>query len=258
MERLKSRLIEELHGFQGRVGLAIEMEGERFTINSDEPFPSASVIKIPILIEGLRQTEIGKINLNQLIPITSQVGGSGVLQALSRDVRMTIKDLMTLMIIVSDNTATNVLIDLLGMDELNRSMKQMGLQHTMLNRRMMDFEAVDKGLDNYTTPSDMITCLKIINEGCYLSEPSRKTALEIMSYQQFQDKLPGMMNLNQIFVANKTGGLPHVEHDCAVVKYNGRTAYAVVLMDDLDDEFLGRQKISRIGKQLYDELLERG
>ncbi len=126
MERLKNKINEELHGFQGRVGLAIEIEGEGFTVNSEEPFPSASVIKIPILIEGLRQSEIGKINLDQLIPIASKVGGSGVLQAISRDVRMTIKDLMTLMIIVSDNTATNVLIDLLGMDELNRSMKQMG------------------------------------------------------------------------------------------------------------------------------------
>ncbi len=122
---------------------------------------------------------------------------------------------------------------------------------------MMDFEAIDRGLDNYTTPIDMMTCLKIINEGSYLSETSRKTALEIMSYQQFQDKLPGMMDLDRIFVANKTGGLPHVEHDCAIFKYKGKTAYAAVLMDDLDDVFAGRQKISRIGKHLYDDLLER-
>lgn len=256
MERLKNKIKEELQGFQGRAGLAIEIEGERFHINSEEPFQSASVIKIPILIEGLRQSEVGEINLNQLTSIASKVGGSGILQALSPDAGMTIKDLMTLMIIVSDNTATNVLIELLGMDAINASMEKMGLHHTVLNRKMMDFEAIERGLDNYTTPMDMISCLKIINEGPYLSEASRKTALEIMSYQQFQDKLPGMMDLDRIFVANKTGGLPHVEHDCAVFTYKEKTAYAAVLMDELDDVFAGRQKISRIGKHLYDYLLE--
>jgi beta-lactamase class A len=256
MDRLKYNMEEELHGFNGRVGLAIEIEGESFYFNSEKIFPSASVIKIPILIEGLRQSEIGKINLEELISIPNRAGGSGVLQILSSNVMMTVKDLMSLMIIVSDNTATNLLIDLLGIEAINDSMKNMGLQDTVLSRQMMDFVAIEHGLDNYTSPRDMISCLKVVNEGTYLSKASRKIALEIMKYQQFQDKLPGMIDLDRIFVANKTGSLPRVEHDCAVFKYKGKTAYAAVLLDHLDDIFAGKQKISRIGKHIYNYLLE--
>jgi beta-lactamase class A len=252
----KNKILEELVGFQGRVGVTIEVEGESFYFQSEEVFPSASVIKIPILIEVLRQSELGKINVNQMVSNSSKTGGSGVLQALSPVAKITIKDLMTLMIIVSDNTATNRLIDLVGMEAVNASMKNMGLQETVLNRKMMDFEAKELGLDNFTSPRDMITCLKVINEGGYLSEASREAAVEIMHYQQFQDKLLGMIDGDRIFTANKTGSLPHVENDCAVFKYNGKTAYVAVLMDKLDDVFAGRLVISKIGKHVYDYLLE--
>jgi beta-lactamase class A len=240
----------------GRIGVAIEIEGKSFYHQSGEVFTSASVIKIPILIECLRQSELGLVDLNQWLSIPAKAGGSGVLQALSADVRLTIKDLMTLMIIVSDNTATNVLIDLLGMESINKTMKEMGLQDTVLNRKMMDFEAKRRGLDNFTSPRDMITCLKIINEGDYLSALSRQTALAIMSHQQFQDKLLGMIDADKIFAAGKTGSLPGVENDCAVFKFREKTAYVVVLMDKLEDVYAGREMISRIGKIVYNHLVQ--
>ncbi|QCJ41123.1 serine hydrolase [Bacillus sp. S3] len=255
MERLMEKIEEELRGLSGRAGLAIEMEGKCIDINSKEVFQSASLIKVPILIEGLRQSDRGTLNVNQLVSITSPVGGSGVLQVLSRDARLTLMDLMTLMITVSDNTATNILIDELGMEAINRSMVKMGLQHTVLNRKMMDFQALEQGRDNYTSPADMLTCLKVIMEGSYLTEESQAAALRMMKFQQFQDRLPGMMDLDRVMAANKTGSLPHVVHDCAIITYKGKTAYAAVLLDRLDDEFTGNQIISRIGKHIYDYLL---
>ena len=239
----------------GRVGVAIEIEGKCFYYQSEEVFPSASVIKIPILIECLRQSELGYLDLNDMVPIPDKVGGSGVLQALSPDLKLTIRDLMTLMIIVSDNTATNVLIDLLGMESINKAMKEMGLRDTVLNRKMMDLEAKKRGLDNFTSPRDMITCLKIMNEGSYLSPESREMALSIMNHQQFQDKLLGMIEADQIFAAGKTGSLPGVENDCAVFKVKGKTAYVAILMDKLEDTFAGREMISRIGRHVYNYLL---
>ncbi|MEH7376609.1 serine hydrolase [Neobacillus drentensis] len=238
------------------MGLAVEIEGESLYVNCEETFQSASLIKVPILIEAFRQSEAGKLNLNQLVSITNHVGGSGVLQAFSRDALLTLKDLMTLMITVSDNTATNMLIDKLGMADINRSIKKMGLKHTILNRKMMDFAAIGQGHDNFTSPIDMLTCLKAVNEGSYLKEESRAAVLKIMSYQQFQDRLPGLMDLERVVVANKTGSLPRVENDCAVIKYKGKTAYAAVLIDRLDDVYAGKQKISKIGKHIYDYLLE--
>ncbi|MBV7506735.1 class A beta-lactamase-related serine hydrolase [Bacillus sp. sid0103] len=256
MDKLKVKIEEELRGLSGRIGLAIEIGAESFYVNSEGEFQSASLIKVPILIEGFRQSEIGMLNVDQLVSITNHVGGSGVLQVFSRDAQLTMKDLLTLMITVSDNTATNMLIDRLGMEVINSSFGKMGLQHTALNRKMMDFEAIKQGLDNFTSPLDMLKCLKVIHEGHYLTEESQAAALKIMSYQQFQDRLPGMMDLDKVFVANKTGSLLRVEHDCAVITYKGKTVYAAVLMDRLDDVFVGKQKISRIGKHIYDYLLE--
>ncbi|MDN3020049.1 class A beta-lactamase-related serine hydrolase [Paenibacillus sp. BSR1-1] len=257
MEQLKAKIEEELRSSNGRIGLAIEIEGESICVNSEEVFQSASLIKLPILIEAFRQSEMGKLNENELVSITNHAGGSGVLQAFSRDALLTIKDLMTLMITVSDNTATNLLIDKLGMETIHRSFEKMGLQHTALNRKMMDFEAIEQGLDNYTSPLDMMTCLRIVKEGDFLAKQSREEALRILSYQQFQDRLPGMMELDMVKVANKTGSLPHIEHDCAVVTNNEKTAYAVVLMDQLDDVFAAKLKISRIGKHIFDYLVEK-
>ncbi|MEH7306027.1 serine hydrolase [Neobacillus drentensis] len=233
MDKLKIKIEEELRGLSGRIGLAIEIGTESFYVNNEGQFQSASLIKVPILIEGFRQSEIGKLNVDQLVSITNHVGGSGVLQLFSREAKLTMKDLLTLMITVSDNTATNMLIDRLGMEAINSSFEKMGLQHTALNRKMMDFEAIKKGLDNITSPMDMLTCLKVIHEGSYLTEESRAAVLKIVSYQQFQDRIPGMMDLDKVFVANKTGSLLHVEHDCAVITHKGKTAYAAVLMTDL-------------------------
>lgn len=255
MSVLEAKIKEELVGFRGRIGLAIEAGDEWIYVNSDEVFPSASVIKVPILLACLKQAEEGHVNLDQLTVITERVGGSGVLQSLSSLASLTIKDLLTLVITVSDNVATNMVIDLLGIEAINQEMERLGLKSTNLNRKMMDFAAIQRGFDNVTCPSDMVKCLKAINEGAFLSEESKEIALSIMHAQQFLDKLPAMMDPDRVFIANKTGGLPNVEHDCAIFKYNGKTAYAAVLTDQLTDAYEAKLVISRIGKHVADYLL---
>lgn len=256
MQGLEGKICKELDGFKGRFGLALEIGGARLLINSDEVFPSASVIKIPILIEGLRQSESGRINLNQLVSLSNRAGGSGVLQALSDHALMTVQDLLTLMITVSDNTATNLLIDLIGIKEINSTIRNLGLQQTALNRKMMDHEAVERGFDNLTSPLDMLVCLKTINEGSFLTGESRRLALKIMHFQQFHDKLSAQLDLGQVFVASKTGGLPAVEHDCAIIKTQGNTAYVAALTDQLADAYAAKLVMSRIGNHIYEYLIE--
>ncbi|WP_251554465.1 serine hydrolase [Neobacillus muris] len=255
MDPLKVKIAEELKSFKGRIGLAIEIGNERIDHHSEEVFSSASVIKIPILIETLRQSDAGTLNLNNLVSIENRTGGSGVLQILSSDARLSILDLMALMITVSDNTATNMLIDRLGIVSINSTIKKLGLTKTALQRKMMDFGAKELGIDNVTTAGDMIQCLKAINEKSMLSEKSRNLALNIMHAQQFQDKIPALMDLDKIYVANKTGGLPMVENDCAILRYKNKKAYAAILTNELEDAFMARQAISRIGKFVYDYLL---
>lgn len=235
---------------EGRVGLVIDTEIDRMEINSGDSFSAASLIKIPILIAGFRQNDKGILNIKNNIPVleTNRVGGSGVLQALSEDLEMRLIDLMALMIIVSDNIATNLLIEQFGWSEINQCMKELDLKGTKLKRKMMDFNALKNGIDNFTTANDMVTCLKAINEQKYLSKESSATALMIMEQQQFRDKLARDMDLEKVQVASKTGELPGVEHDCAVIRYKGKVIYAAVLIDQLSQQENGRQTIAQIGK----------
>lgn len=256
MEILKKKIQEELINFYGRVGLAIEIEDTKsIYLNSQEVFQSASLIKIPILLSLLHAHHKGEINIQKQVTISDEnkVGGSGVLQALSNGIVLSIKDLMTLMIIVSDNTATNVLIDLMGVEAINAAFQEIGLKRTKLNRKMMDFAAISQGLDNQTTPEEIIYCLKLVNKyNGHFGINGINTAKEILKYQQFREKLPALVDENKIIVFNKTGELSNVEHDCAIFDFQGRIGYVAVLMDRLNDQEAAKQTIRKIGKHISD------
>ncbi|WP_102272703.1 serine hydrolase [Cytobacillus massiliigabonensis] len=256
-DELKDNVYTEASKCRGRVGLIIEAEDKRIEINSEGKFSSASLIKVPILIECFRQAERGTLNLQQSIQIASveKVGGAGVLQALSKDLELKVMDAMTLMIIVSDNLATNLLIDLIGMDQINQGMRELNLQHTELNRKMMDFTALTNGIDNYTTASDMLTCLKEIGQNRILSKESASKVKEIMENQQFQNKLSDQIDLDAFKVANKTGELFGIEHDCAIIEYEKKSVYAAVLIDQLRAPKDGRQTLSSIGQLISQYLI---
>ncbi|WP_409305116.1 serine hydrolase [Peribacillus sp. SCS-155] len=245
-----------LAGFNGRAAYKIEASGEVIEHNSHDIFQSASTIKIPILLEGFRQSEAGKVELDRVIdvPMSAIAGGSGVLQSLSRHVKMTVKDLIVLMIIVSDNTATNMVIDLLGQENINKGIKILGLKQTVLQRRMMEFGAINEGRDNFTSAADLVACLKAIYEGEIFSNESKADILTILRQQKFFDKLPAYMDVEEVSFAGKSGGLDGVSHDCGIFKYKGQIAYAAVLTDRLPNNEEGRRLIADIGKILYEHL----
>lgn len=259
MKKLLEYINAELKGFNGRIGLAIEVQdSENFTINGDQLFPSASIIKLPILLAGLIKAKNGEIDLDEVITISenSKVGGAGVIQALSKNASLSIQDLLTLMITVSDNTATNLIIDLIGMDAINDKFKQVGLTNTVLQRKMMDFTAMEKGKDNLTSPLEMIHCLKLLNGLNFtIGFEGTVIAREILKSQQFKNKLPERMDQEKITILNKTGELPAIEHDCAILEFRGRRVYVAVMMDGLLDQYSAKQLMHWIGKHISDFLV---
>ncbi|WNS75898.1 serine hydrolase [Bacillus sp. DTU_2020_1000418_1_SI_GHA_SEK_038] len=249
---LKRQISELITHCDGRVGVVIETQEGRIEVNGAERFSAASLIKIPILIEGFRQSDHGVLNLEEYLPAlpSNRVGGAGVLQALSEDLKLKIIDLMVLMIIVSDNTATNLLINRLGKNKIKQCMKTLNLQNTELNRKMMDFEAMKNGLDNFTSANDMVTCLKVINQHSFLSKESSEKAFGILAKQQFKNKLSNRIDLEMVKVASKTGELPGIEHDCAILKHGSKTVYAAILIDQLSEQDDGRKTLAQIGNLL--------
>lgn len=206
-------------------------------IRADEVVTAASTIKVPILAAALDEVDAGRLDLAQPSAIPSQrTGRSGVLQALSHLNTLTLADLLTLMIIVSDNTATNVVIDLIGMERVNQFCAGAGLSGTVLRRKMMDADAARLGLENTTTAHDQATLLDAIAWRNLLPAPLRAFALQALERQQFNHGLPSLLP-DEVIVAHKTGELPGVRHDVGVITgTNGRQAVVAVLLSGIDAE----------------------
>ncbi|MDQ0860709.1 serine hydrolase [Bacillus sp. V2I10] len=258
MTDFEQRLQEVIECCPGRIGLSLDLDGKIFERDSREIFSSASLIKLPILLTAFHLKEHGILTLEEKVKMCDieKTGGAGVLQSFSDDAVLTILDLLSLMIVVSDNAATNYMIHKAGRTAISACIKELNLKGTELNRDMMDLEAIKNGLNNWTTADDILKCLKAIGGEGFLSTASRKQMADILQKQQFTDKLPYHMDKEKVYAGNKTGELPGIEHDCAIIRFGDRTAYIAVLIDQLLNKEAGRRTISEIGKLIYEELID--
>lgn len=256
---LREQLAHLVDGCTGTVSVAIETDRDSIRLNADAPLPSASLIKVPIMLEAYRQARNGTLHLSQkyTVPPHLRVGGTGVISRLSEDASYTLQDLIALMIMVSDNAATNILIELVGMDSVNRLAAELNCRQTVLGRKMMDFEAARNGRDNYTSAADMIAFLREITSGQLLADDEKNAAYQTMLNQQFRGKLPAYLSGDlplEPLLAHKTGELPGTEHDAGILSVAGSHAYIAVLTTGLADNATGRHLIAQIGKLVYNHL----
>ncbi len=222
----------------GRFHLAAWELGARdgkLLIRGDEAVPAASTIKVAILAAALKWVGAGRLDLKSRIQIPARLpGGSGVLQTMTGLRNLTLADLLTLMVIVSDNAATNMIIEITGMDGVNSFCDELGLSGTVLRRQMMDAEAASAGRDNTTTALDQAMLLEVLAQGTVLAEPLRAFAIRTLAAQQFNDGLPSLLP-GSAQVAHKTGELPGVRHDVGIITAdNGRRAVVAALFTGLD------------------------
>lgn len=251
----------------GRVGLVVKSlsTGETLAWSADERFPAASVIKLLVLVEALRQADAGRLALADPVPIRPEdrVGGTGILKELPSVRSLTWLELLTLMIVVSDNTATNVCIDRLGFDAINATAAALGLGQTRLERKMMDWEARASGVDNWTSASDAARLLERLATRRILTPAACDAALDILSRQQVRDRLPLRLPPD-VRVAHKTGELPGVRHDVGVLFHDGDAVVIAALTSGFETP-LGRglvggeacDLIAEIGRVVYDAVAAR-
>lgn len=233
---LRAKLQRDLEqiaaGFDGAMGLAVKdlTTGETFLVNADTVFPQASAIKIPVLLELLRQAQAGTVKLEERVELkrAQMAGGSGVLQRFGDGTSaLALRDLAALMIVLSDNTATNILIDRIGMPNVNEMLKGLGLKETKLQRRMLDIEAGRAGRENLSTPREMVMLLEMLQTGKILDAQHTALALEILKYPKTTPLRRGLPP--NVELANKPGGLAGVACDSGVVLLPGRP-YAISVM----------------------------
>ncbi|MGH7600939.1 MAG: serine hydrolase [bacterium] len=253
-EKTEAKLREITGGVRGVMGVSVLdlTSGERFTINENLLFPQGSAIKIPILMEVYKQASEGKFKLADLrwVDKQQQVGGSGVLQELGDHTsQLSIRDLGILMIVLSDNTATNMLIDLVGIENVNKTLAGLGLTQTRLQRRMINPAASGRGEENLSTPAEATRLMEILYRGEFLNRQVCDEILAILKRPKSGGVNSGLPA--NIPVAFKPGGITGVSTEWAIV-YLKERPYIVVVMENygMGNEADGAMK--EISRTLYD------
>ena len=226
--------------------------GETFFIRGDEIMPQASSIKIAVLADLYLQAQQGKLKLSDEYVVRKEdlVSGSDVMLGLTPGVtRLTLRDLATMMVAVSDNSATNVLIGRVGMENVNAMLDSLGLHATRLRRQMMDLKAASEGRENVSTPREMMTLLETIYRGKLLNKEMTADFLKMLSTHKESSMLQGLPD--DAVAANKPGELEAVRNDSGIILVKNRPYILCIMTAYLKDEKDGSAAIRKITALTY-------
>lgn len=234
--------------FSGTVGVYAERldTGATLTFNADETFLTASVVKLPVLFELFRQVKHKTVSLDQRIALreSDKVIGSGVLKELRAGLRLTIYDLVFLMMSISDNTAANMVTDLVGRANVNRTMRRLGLQTSRVTGNILVDQThnsdtpTGKGERAPTTPREMAELLKVIEARKYLGAEYSQQIIEILKRADTTSTIARGLPYEEmrpeegeprIIVAHKTGSLRGVRNNVGLV-YTPKFTYVIAMM----------------------------
>lgn len=258
----------EAASFSGRFGLAAQRldTGQSILYRANEVFPTASVIKLVVLVEYFAQVAAGRLNPEQpvIVQAGDQVGGSGVLKDLRPGLTLTLHDIATLSITVSDNTAANLLIEQVGGPaRVNERLQGLEMHHTLMGRRFI----FDSSADNTGTPADFLRLLLALARQQVVDAPASRQMLAMMSRQQYMSFIPRYLphhpfaaeyGLPQsVTVANKVGMLRGSINDAAIIT-TSVCAYGLVIFtrdcrdDRPDPDNEAALLVARLSKRIYD------
>lgn len=218
-ERIRARLAR----LPGKLGFYYKSltSGEEIAVNADTPMLAASVIKLYILAACYREMDAGGLDKNRLVTVhrSECVPSCGAIRYMHDGLQVTVEDLYTLMIILSDNSATNYLIDLLGMDRINRHIRALGFRTATLNRKMYDAEASARGIQNYISPRECGQLLEMAWRGALVNREASQDFLRILADQRLNGKIPFCLHAlpNAPQIAHKTGEDEGITHDVGIV-----------------------------------------
>src|SRR5947209_2645115 len=191
---------------------------QKFLLHADDVFPQASSIKIAVLAELYRQAQQGRLRLadSYTVQASDLVPDSSIMGGLTPGVsRITNRDLATMMVAVSDNSATNVLIDRVGMANVEHTLASLGLKNTHLQRKMMDLAAVREGRENISTPREMMTLLEAIYRNKLFDKELTADFFTVLSTTK-DSSIPKLLP-SDVTIANKPGELEAVRNDSGII-----------------------------------------
>jgi beta-lactamase class A len=288
---LKDVVTEVAEGFDGVLGVSIRhlRTGETTRVKGRTLFPMASVFKVPVIVEYFRQVDEGKLDPNEVHFVTDvdKVPGSGILKELTEGMPVTYRDLLHLMMIVSDNTATDLVVSKVGFDNVNATMRSLGLSKTTVTRycREILFDLVginDLGIKEMTlnvfqeaaepgeytgswslgvedndvsTPDEITKLLGLIVDGKAASRESCDEILIIMGKCQTGSyRIPKYLPRKEVVLQRKTGSLPGIRNDVGVVtvKATGEKYAITCFTKEVADVYVAEEAIAQVSLKAYE------
>jgi len=267
-EQLKKHINAELAKQKGTFAVAFKnlQTGEEILINEKVNFHAASTMKTPVLIEAYKQSAAGKFKITDPIlvqnefksivdesPFSLNAGDdSDSLLYTKVGTKLPIYDLLYLMIIKSSNLATNIIIDLVGAQNVNKTMREMGADDIQVLRGVEDNKAYQKGMNNTTTAYDQMLIFNAMAQGKTVDKKSSDAMINILLDQAFNDKIPAQLPKN-VKVAHKTGWIKGINHDAGIIFLpDGRKYVLVLLSKEMTDDKAGVATMANVSKMVYD------
>lgn len=284
---LRSDLERLAAGLPGVIGIGVKSlwNGATIFINPDRPFPTASVFKIPVLVELVLQAEEGRLRLDETVTVKEALKspGSGVLKELTSEPTLSLADLAMLMIIISDNTATDILVDRVGTASINKRLASWGFKVTqvVMTCRELLFDLAGKPSgpftpemrvkveeilkareraftgrayadtdNNVTTPREMIAFLEMLVTDGQLSSRVRAQALDFLRRQQIRDRLPFHLPPGTV-IAHKTGSVAGVRNDAGILFVPRGPVLLCAFTRDLEQDLDGTNAIAEVGRLVH-------
>lgn len=232
-----------------RIGLLVR-SADGATLLANEPdhaFPAASVIKVPLVMALYSDAADGRIDLGEEVAIGDRVDGSGVLRDMRDVSALSLRDLAALMMVLSDNTATNRVIERLGVERVSARMAEWGIATTALRRKMYDFEAAKSGLENIATARELVALLARLVAGECRDRATSDAVLAIMERCEDDRKLRRFLAPNTK-VPNKSGTLDASRNDVAVFRGPSGAVVVAVFTDEVKDALAAEHLLGMIGR----------
>ena len=248
-------ILSQLQDFPGRNACYYQnlCTGETVAWHADEPLLSASVIKLFILAAAFEQMEQGKLRRDEIFVLreADKVPPSGALYFLHEGVELTTMDLCRLMIVFSDNVATNLLCDKIGIPTIQDFMKRMGFEKSVLNRKMYDYESAAKGFQNYVTAEEVGRFFAMLYHGELVSAAASEEMLSILKDQQVNGKIPFFLERLEDApeIAHKTGEDEGITNDAGIVF--GKEPFILSLLGNSDNTAAYEMAIQKLALLLY-------
>lgn len=231
--------------------------GYVYGYNENVSMTAAGCMKLPIAVSLIKAVENKKVDFMDKIKIetSDKVYGTGIIHEFNER-EYTVFELMVIMLIQSDNTAANKIIDIIGMEQINEDIIAMGLKNTRLNRKTSDERTATTDVENITTAYDLSKIWKHLSNGTFLNKDNGQMLIDILRRQQIKNKLALYIPDDlKIEISSKTGDKKGIENDTAYLELPKGKFVFTILSQDIPNSVYGTVSLAKSGKMMWDDVI---